>query len=226
MKKYAVIVAAGAGRRMQSDIPKQFMLLRNKPVFFYSVNTFLNTYDDIEIILVMPKQHQYQDDELLQHFEKKSQIKIITGGDTRYESVKNSLDEITEEGIVFIHDAVRPFINKLFLDELLAETIKKGNAVPYTDVNDSLRLVLEDTSTSVNRDQMKAIQTPQVFQASIIKRAYRHPFIETFTDDASVAESHGEKINLVKGLTENIKITRPLDFKYAELMMDEISRHY
>ncbi len=226
MKKYAVIVAAGSGKRMQSNIPKQFMPLRDKPVFFYSVNAFLNSYDDIEIILVMPAHHQYTHEELLQYFEKKSQVKIISGGDTRYASVKNSLKEITEEGIVFIHDAVRPFINKPFLDELLSIATEKGNAVPYTDVSDSLRLVLEDTSTSINRDQVKAIQTPQVFQAAIIKRAYRLPFKETFTDDASVAESAGEKIYLVKGLAENIKITKPLDFKYAELMIDEISRHY
>lgn len=218
MKKYALIVAAGSGSRMQSEIPKQFLLLNGKPIYYYSVHAFLESYADIEIILILPQNYSYKEEEIVQYFEQKKTIKIIRGGATRFESVKNGLAQVAE-GIVFIHDAVRPFIDKVFLDTLLQEAIVHGNAIPYTDVVESLRFADAQHNHALDRQYYKAIQTPQVFQTEIIKKAFNQNYQEIFTDDASVIESIGEKINLVKGLTENIKITKPIDLDFAELLL-------
>ncbi len=212
-------MAAGAGSRMQSEIPKQFLLLNEKPIYFYSTHAFLESYSDIEIILILPQNYSYKEEEIVQYFEQKNQIKIIRGGATRFESVKNGLAHV-EDGIVFIHDAVRPFINKIFLDTLLEEAKAHGNAVPYTDVVESLRFANAQQNHALDRQYYKAIQTPQVFQTEIIKKAFNQNYQEIFTDDASVIESIGEKINLVKGLTENIKITKPIDLELAELILN------
>jgi 2-C-methyl-D-erythritol 4-phosphate cytidylyltransferase len=220
MKKYALIVAAGAGTRMQSEVPKQFLPLNGRPLFYYSVQTFLESFADIEIVLIFPKKYHYNESEMLQYFDDRSRIKIIRGGDTRFESVKNGLAEVGE-GIVFIHDAVRPFINKELLTDLLRVASDKGNAIPFTEVVDSLRFVDKEQNCSIDRSMYKAIQTPQVFNAQLIQSAFEQAYDPLFTDDASVLEKQGEKINLVAGLHENIKITQAIDLKIAEIIMKD-----
>ncbi|MBK7690220.1 MAG: 2-C-methyl-D-erythritol 4-phosphate cytidylyltransferase [Bacteroidetes bacterium] len=220
MKKYALIVAAGAGTRMQSEVPKQFLPLNGRPLFYYSVQTFLESFADIEIVLIFPKKYQYNESEMLQYFDDRSRIKIVRGGDTRFESVKNGLAEVGE-GIVFIHDAVRPFINKELLTDLLRVASDKGNAIPFTEVVDSLRFVDKEQNCSIDRSMYKAIQTPQVFNAQLIQSAFEQAYDPLFTDDASVLEKQGEKINLVAGLRENIKITQAIDLKIAEIILKD-----
>jgi 2-C-methyl-D-erythritol 4-phosphate cytidylyltransferase len=219
MKMYAIIVAAGSGTRMKSDLPKQFLLLAGRPLYYYATQAFLQAYQDMEVILVVAPACPFTHDELRSCFELSSRVRVIAGGATRFESVKNGLAAIAEQGIVFIHDAVRPFINKAFLMHLQHEALAKGNAIPGIPVQDSLRRVLGEENRMVQRDEYKAIQTPQVFDVVKIKKAYEQPFNEAFTDDASVLEAAGHTINLVEGLRENIKITTPVDLKYAEWMM-------
>ncbi len=218
MNTYALVVAAGSGTRMQSEVPKQFLPLNGKPLYYYSVNTFLQTYPDIEVVLILPKDYTFTEPEMLQYFDDPSRIKIIRGGDTRFESVKNGLSQIGE-GIVFIHDAVRPFINEALLNNLLIEASNKGNAIPYTEVVDSLRFADREQNYSIDRSLYKAIQTPQVFKTQLIKLAFNQGYDPLFTDDASVLERLGEKIYLVKGLRDNIKITQAIDLKLAEIIM-------
>ena len=218
MNTYALVVAAGSGTRMQSEVPKQFLPLNGMPLYYYSVNTFLQTYPDIEVVLILPKDYTFTEPEMLQYFDDPSRIKIIRGGDTRFESVKNGLSQIGE-GIVFIHDAVRPFINEALLNNLLIEASNKGNAIPYTEVVDSLRFADREQNYSIDRSLYKAIQTPQVFKTQLIKLAFNQGYDPLFTDDASVLERLGEKIYLVKGLRDNIKITQAIDLKLAEIIM-------
>ncbi len=213
-------MAAGAGTRMQSEVPKQFLPLNGRPLFYYSVQTFLESFADIEIVLIFPKKYQYNESEMLQYFDDRSRIKIVRGGDTRFESVKNGLAEVGE-GIVFIHDAVRPFINKELLTDLLRVASDKGNAIPFTEVVDSLRFVDKEQNCSIDRSMYKAIQTPQVFNAQLIQSAFEQAYDPLFTDDASVLEKQGEKINLVAGLRENIKITQAIDLKIADIILKD-----
>lgn len=223
MKMYAIVVAAGAGTRMQSATPKQFLLLQNKPVYAYSVNKFLQACPDIEVILVLPPACYLPEEELLAHIEKPAQVKMVIGGHTRFESVKNGLAAIDDQGIVFIHDSVRPFITPEFIHQLRNAAEQNGNAVPCTEITDSLRIVTGIKNRGIPREQFKAIQTPQVFQCAQIKKAYLQEFNESFTDDASVLEAAGHPIHLTKGLAENIKITTPVDWQYAELILKDLT---
>ncbi len=219
MKMYAIIVAAGSGTRMQTELPKQFLPLAGKPLYYYATQVFLQIFSDIEVILVVSRTCPFRHEELTDCFEGRRQVRVVTGGATRFESVKNGLAAIGDEGLVFIHDAVRPFISKNFLMQLQEEAMLYGNAIPCIEVQDSLRKVQGAENVTVRRDEYRAIQTPQVFDAKHIKQAYEQPFGEAFTDDASVLEAAGYKINLVGGLRENIKITTPADLKYAEWMV-------
>lgn len=217
MKKYAIIVAAGSGSRMQTDIPKQFLLLQNKPVYAHAVECFLNTFIDIEIILVTPLHYDYGEEKVYSYFpSNKHHIKVIKGGYTRTESVINALNHITDNGIVFIHDAVRPFINSTFLTRLYNTALEKGNAIPSIAVNDSIRQLDGEQNIALNRNNLRAIQTPQVFTIQSIKNAYRLITSNDISDDATVLENAGEKVYLCEGLIGNFKITTPLDMEIAK----------
>lgn len=219
MKIYAIIVAAGKGTRMNSELPKQFMILSGKPLYTYCMQHFIDAFSEIEIIFVIPPNSNILHKEVQSFFDKKIHLNIVHGGDTRFQSVKNGLNFIKENGVVFIHDAARPFIDKEFLHYLLEETILYQNAIPYTDLNDSIRLINEQENIAVDRTKYKVIQTPQVFKTEIILDAYKQVEKNIFTDDASVVEADGEEIHLAKGLTQNIKITTPIDFQLAELIL-------
>ena len=205
-----VIVAGGKGLRMGYDIPKQFILLKDKPILMYTIEKFHNWDPNCEIVLVLPKsQHDYWNSVCLkQQFN--IPLKITNGGETRFHSVKNGLTKVTGTTIG-IHDGVRPFVTSETISLCFNTARKKGNAIPCIPVNDSLRVEENNTNKMVDRSLFFRIQTPQVFQSDIIKKAFNQPFSENFTDDASVIESDGKSINLVMGNEENIKITRPVD---------------
>lgn len=217
MKKYAIIVAAGSGSRMKTDIPKQFLLLQNKPLYAHSVECFLSTFQDIEIILVTPLHYKYDEEKVYIEFpHNRHNIKVTKGGNTRTESVLNALHLISDNGIVFIHDAVRPFINSSFLIMLYNEALKYGNAIPCTQVKDSIRQVNHNNNIALNRNNLRAIQTPQVFNTLLIKNAYQEITDNDISDDATVLENAGGKIYLCDGLINNFKITTPIDWEIAK----------
>lgn len=220
---YAVIVAGGAGNRMKSSIPKQFLLLNEKPILHHTIKAFQQNMNDLKIILVLPQEfltHQEYINSLADDY---SNIKLVAGGNTRFQSVKNGLDTInTEDGIVFIHDGVRPFINKKLLDNCLFQAQEKGNAIPCVLIKDSLRIANQSGNEYVNRENFRAIQTPQTFKISLIKKAFEQDYNESFTDEATVLETIGEKINLIEGMDENIKITTPFDLQLAAIIIKSI----
>ena len=221
MKKIALIVAAGSGSRMNSDIPKQFLLLKNKPVLYYSIKAFLDTYDDLEIILILPEEHIAKGQEIIDGYFDSSKIKITAGGRTRFHSVQKGLSLIDQEAIIFVHDGVRCFVTKDLIKRCYEAALEFGTAVPVIDSSDSVRLISKNGNKIVDRNKVKFVQTPQTFHSKILLPAFAIDYKDQFTDEASVVEAFGLKINLVEGEKNNIKITTPHDLELAKILLLE-----
>ncbi|HTS44638.1 MAG TPA: 2-C-methyl-D-erythritol 4-phosphate cytidylyltransferase [Puia sp.] len=219
MKKYAVIVAAGSGLRMGTSTPKQFLLLHDKPVLWYTLRAFLTAFDDLEIVLVLPKEYVDEGKLLAKSTGSPKRIKLVTGGETRFHSVKNGLALVPADAIVFVHDGVRCLITKELIHRCYNMALEKGNAVPAVSSVDSIRLEENGRNRIVDRNKIKIIQTPQTFQGNILKKAFEQDYRESFTDEASVVEQYGIKINLVEGEELNFKMTKALDILVAEQIL-------
>jgi 2-C-methyl-D-erythritol 4-phosphate cytidylyltransferase len=215
MRKIAVIVAGGKGSRMNSGTPKQFMLLKGKPVLYYTIGTFLQAYADIEIILVLSKTHLTQGEELIRTYFKTNSIQIAEGGETRFDSVQSGLKNIKEQCVVFVHDGVRCLLSTDLIHRCYEAAIEFGSAIPVVDSKDSVRIVKEDANEAVDRSSIKLVQTPQTFKSSFLLPAFKVAYDSSFTDEASVVEAAGRNIHLIKGEEHNIKITRPIDLIIA-----------
>ena len=223
MKKYAVIVAAGTGSRMGGDLPKQFMLLKDKPVLYYSLKTFLAAFDDLQVILVLPSAFSDEGEEIIDAYFDKDRIRITSGGDTRFQSVKNGLHLIEEECIIFVHDAVRCLVTVDLVHRCYETAVSFGSAIPVISPRDSVRLIEEEGSQPIDREKVMLLQTPQTFHSKILLPAYEIDFKDRFTDEASVAEAYGLKLSMVEGEETNIKITKPIDLLIAGKLLEEFS---
>ena len=221
MKKYAVIVAGGAGLRMGTAIPKQFLPLRGKPVLWHSLNTFLEAWPELDIILVLPHDHLKTGEDIAATTSNPARIRITVGGETRFHSVKNGLTCINEPAIVFVHDAVRCLISVDLIHRCYEAALEKGNAIPAIQPIDTLRIETPDGNKLLDRQLVRIIQTPQTFHSELIKKAFDQPYNAAFTDEASVVEKLGIPIQLIEGEATNIKITRPLDILLAEKILEE-----
>lgn len=215
MNKHVIIVAGGVGKRMQSEIPKQFLNVAGKPILIHTFESFINFSKDIQITLVLPEPFIDFWKSLCKKFNFEVEHAIVKGGKTRFDSVRNGLKGIKGESLVAIHDGVRPLVSKETLKRVFNIALETGNAIPAVKINESIRKIDCENSFSVNRREYRLIQTPQCFQSELIKKAYEQDYQEEFTDDATVVETMGIKINLVEGNIENIKITRPGDIKIA-----------
>lgn len=220
MNRYAIIVAGGKGLRMGHDIPKQFLELKNKPILMHTIEAFAKADSSITIIVALPKDSLEYWKNLCKKHDFTIKHKLVEGGETRFDSVKNALSEILENGVVAIHDGVRPLICSALINTLFKEAEISGNAIPCCNVVESLRFVSENSNIAVNRSEYKSIQTPQVFKAEIIKKAYNQAKNNLYTDDASVIEELGYSINLVEGEDTNIKITSQKDLLIANIFID------
>ncbi|HMT95443.1 MAG TPA: 2-C-methyl-D-erythritol 4-phosphate cytidylyltransferase [Ferruginibacter sp.] len=221
MKKYAIIVAGGKGSRMNSALPKQFMHINNKPVLYYSINSFYRAFEDMQIILVLPEDYIASGQEVIDAWFDYDRIKICVGGDTRFQSVKNGLQFVEEEGIVFVHDAVRCLVSENLIQKCYETALEQGSAIPVIPCKDSLRLIKEDHSNeALDRGSIRIVQTPQAFHSKILLPAFTIDFKEKFTDEASVVESYGMKLFLVEGEENNIKITHPVDLALARQLLE------
>jgi 2-C-methyl-D-erythritol 4-phosphate cytidylyltransferase len=219
MNKYAIIVAGGTGIRMGGTLPKQFMLLKDKPVLYYTLKTFLEVYDDLQIVLVLPIDYTDMGQEIIDAYFDKDRIRITAGGDTRFQSVKNGLSLVDKESIIFVHDGVRCLVTKDLIHRCYLQALETGTAIPAITSKDSIRLLTEDGSTAFDRSKVMLIQTPQTFHSKILLPAFQIDYKDKFTDEATVAEAYGMKVSLVPGEENNIKITRPLDLLAAEQIM-------
>ena len=216
MKKVAVIVAGGTGSRMNSTMPKQFMLIKGKPVVYYTLDTFLQSYNDLTIILVLPEEHIAAGQEIIDAFFDYKRIQITTGGRTRFHSVQNAMELITEESMVFVHDGVRCLLTKKLIKRCYEAALEFGSAIPVVECKDSIRLIKGDDNEAFDRNRVKLVQTPQTFHSKILLPAFKIDYKDKFTDEATVVEAFGLKVNLVEGEADNIKITRPIDLIIAE----------
>ena len=223
MKKIALIVAGGKGSRMNNDIPKQFLLLKNKPVLYYTLKAFTDAYENIEIILVLPEEHIGKGQEIIDGYFDHSRIRITAGGRTRFHSVQNGLALINEESIIFVHDGVRCLITSDLIKKCYETAVENGNAVPAVECGDSVRLLTATGNKIVDRNKVRLIQTPQTFHSKILLPAYKIDYKDKFTDEASVVEAYGIAINLIDGEKNNIKITTPEDLFIAEYILKEKS---
>ncbi len=221
MKKYAIIVAGGSGIRMGGILPKQFMLLKDKPVLYYTLKVFLEAYDDLQLILVLPVDYTDMGQEIIDAYFDKERIRITAGGDTRFQSVKNGLALVEEESVVFVHDGVRCLLTKDLIHRCYRQAAETGTAIPAIPSRDSIRLQTDEGNAALDRNHVMLIQTPQTFHSKIILPAFQIDYKDKFTDEATVAEAYGIKVSLVPGEEENIKITRPVDLLVAEQLLAE-----
>jgi 2-C-methyl-D-erythritol 4-phosphate cytidylyltransferase len=219
MNNYAVIVAGGSGSRMQSAIPKQFLLLEGLPVLMHTVYRFYESMPDIRIILVLPADQFHYWEELCATHSFRVPVQLVQGGNTRFDSVKRGLEKAGNTGIIGVHDGVRPLLSGELITRLYSEATEKGNAVPCLELSDSLRRVGSDSNHPEDRSCYRLIQTPQCFGAGFLKAAYQVDFQSFFTDDASVAEHAGARIHLVPGEASNLKITTPFDLEIAGVLL-------
>ncbi|MEP7250973.1 MAG: 2-C-methyl-D-erythritol 4-phosphate cytidylyltransferase [Ginsengibacter sp.] len=221
MKKIAIIVAGGKGTRMNSELPKQFMLLKNKPILYYTINSFLKAFNDIEIILVLPVEHMSNGQEIIDGYFDKSRFRLCEGGRSRFHSVQNGLSLVKEESIIFVHDGVRCLLTSELVKRCFNVAMEFGTAIPAIDSKDSLRLVTSNGNKMIERNKVKLIQTPQTFHSKILLPAFNIDYKDKFTDEASVVEAYGLKVHLVEGEENNIKITTPFDLQFAENLLLE-----
>lgn len=220
INKYAVLVAGGKGTRMGTQIPKQFLPLLSLPVLCHSLLAFAHAVQNIKLILVVPESQLNSTRTILKSYVGQLEVTTVVGGETRYDSVKNGLKMIQNDGVVFIHDAVRPLVSQELIQRCFAQALTKGSAIPVVPVSDSMRLIhADDDSVPLNRDNVRIVQTPQTFMTNIILPAFEAPYHPTFTDEATVVEASGTRVHLINGDLDNIKITNPTDLIIADTLL-------
>lgn len=220
MKKIAVIVAGGSGKRMGNIVPKQFLLLKDRPVLWYTIDTFLRAYTDMEVVIVLPKEHIEKGRQIITAFNGR-QITLAEGGETRFHSVKQGLQQVQDEAVIFVHDGVRCLISVPLIQRCYNQAIELGSAVPAVAATDSIRIIKDDKHFVEDRQHVRIIQTPQTFKSDIILPAFEQEYSEAFTDEATVVEAFGKEVFLTEGEFDNIKITRPVDLMIAARLLEE-----
>ena len=223
MEKYAIIVAGGTGKRMGSAIPKQFLMLNDKPVLYHTLKAFLEAYEDLQIILVLPEDYSDMGKEIIDAYFDYTRIQVTFGGENRFHSVRNGLRLVAAESIVFVHDAVRCLVSVDLVRLCYEHTLQMGSAVPVVRSRDSVRFLNEEGNDNevLDRNKVVLVQTPQTFHSKILLPAFEIDYKERFTDEATVVEAFGLKISLVEGEEDNIKITRPVDLQIAASILEE-----
>jgi len=219
--EYVIIVAGGKGLRMGSDIPKQFLPIGGKPVLMRTIERFREYSADLQIILVLPEAQQEYWLQLCKEYDFDVEYRLANGGQTRFHSVQNGLALVPDdaEGVVGVHDGVRPFPSIEVIRNCYETAREKKAVIPVIPVVETVRHLEKEGSVTVPRDEYKLVQTPQTFDIQLLKAANRQPYNDGFTDDASVVESYGHEITLVEGNRENIKITTPYDLKIAKVLI-------
>ena len=220
-EEFVIIVAGGKGLRMGSDIPKQFLPIGGKPVLMRTIERFREYSADLQIILVLPEAQQDYWRELCKQYHFEVDYLLANGGETRFHSVQNGLALIPDdaEGVVGVHDGVRPFPSIEVIRNCYETTREKKAVIPVIPIVETVRHLEGEGSVTVPRGDYRLVQTPQTFDIQLLKAANRQPYNDGFTDDASVVESYGHQISLVEGNRENIKITTPYDIVVAEAII-------
>ena len=196
------------------------MLLKNKPVLYYTLRAFLKAYDDLKVVLVLPVEYMDMGQEIIDAYFDNDRIHMAAGGDTRFQSVKNGLQLVEGEAIIFVHDGVRCLLSQQLIHACFAKAIETGSAIPVVTSKDSVRLLTDDGNDAIDRNKVMLVQTPQTFHSKILLPAFQIDYKEKFTDEATVVEAFGLKVSLIAGEETNIKITRPMDLLIAERLLE------
>lgn len=220
---YAIITAGGRGTRLQTHVPKQFLAIGGKPILAHSLVHFKKAFPHIRLIITLPAQYHDYWNQLCKAYSVEEAHEVVEGGEERFHSIQKALESIgkSANGWVAIHDGVRPFVNKAFLHKAFEEAKTKGSAIPSIAPNSSLRQWNRESWQTVDRNNFRLIQTPQVFNLNLLKEAYDTYYQNQFTDDAGVYENAGHQVHLIQGLDYNIKITTQADFKIAQCLANE-----
>ena len=221
MRTIAIIVAGGSGTRFGAELPKQFLELGGRPVLMRTISAFGGGFSDV--IVTLPEGQMALWRELCERYGFAVPHRVVAGGETRWHSVKNALDsigDISDVDIIAVHDGVRPLVTAEVIGRTVDAARRDGAAIPVVMLNDSVRQVEKGASHALDRSTLRAVQTPQVFDARVLMAAYGQPFESTFTDDASVVERAGHSVTLVEGDPQNLKITRPMDLALAEYLLN------
>lgn len=223
MRTIAIIVAGGSGTRFGAELPKQFLELDGRPVLMRTIEAFSEPGSGaLEVIVTLPQGQMELWKRLCDKYTFAAHHRVVAGGETRWHSVKNALDSIVDTDdvdVIAVHDGVRPLVTAALIDRVMETARREGAAIPVVMLNDSVRQVEGDDSHALDRSSLRAVQTPQAFNARLLLEAYSHPYQPTFTDDASVVEQHCHPISLVEGDPQNLKITRPMDLALAEYLL-------
>lgn len=219
MKHTIILTAGGIGKRMGGKIPKQFLKINNTPILIHNLKSIYEFNNDFEIIITLPKEWKSYWKDLLIEYKIDINHKIVNGGDERFHSIKNAIDQSSGNTIA-VHDGVRPLVSHDTLNRIYDATNNHNAIAPYIEINESIREKIGLKNTSKNRDEVVIIQTPQCFKREVLIEAYRKRFDKSFTDDATLVESNGTSVFLVEGNQENIKITSPKDIAVAEAILN------
>jgi len=219
VKTFCIIVAGGKGLRMGSNIPKQFLLLNGKPILIRTLEAFLKYDPSMEIIMALPADHISYWNRLYKEYDFNSPVKVVEGGETRYHSVKNAIQTIQGDGIVAVHDGVRPLITSEFINRCFKDAEEYKTAIPFIPVSESMREIEGENNQHADRSKFVLIQTPQVFEVKLLKKAFTQIYRVTFTDEASLVENMGTRVHLTAGIPENIKITNQIDLLFAKAIL-------
>lgn len=210
-----IITAGGIGKRMGNELPKQFLLLKGKPILLHTLERFYEADTTAQLFITLPEDWLIYWNDLILQYNCIIPHKVITGGIERYDSIKNALKE-AKGTIIAVHDGVRPLVSVDTIHNCIKSAQEKGSGIPYLPVKESIRKVSSGDSTALLRSEYVLVQTPQCFSSEVIQKAYEQPFHTGITDDAALVEEAGFAIHLVKGNEENIKITTPVDLIIAE----------
>lgn len=219
INNYLILAAAGNGSRMNNELPKQYLEINGKPMIVWTLEAFKLFVEVEHMIIVISNFHENYWNEITKYYPQFKKCKITFGGPTRFHSIKSGLKYVPIDSLVAIHDAARPMVNNKTIENCFKIAENKGNAIPVISCNESLRQKTGNHNKSINRDEIKIVQTPQAFKSETLKDAYQLTYDEFFTDDASIVEKYGKNINLTDGNPENIKVTTTFDLKLASLIL-------
>lgn len=223
IEKTVIITAGGLGKRMGTDLPKQFIVIGGKPILIWTIELFQKYDPNIEIILTLPNDWRGYWETLIDKYYCRVPHLVVNGGEERYHSIKNALNRASGKFIA-VHDGVRPFVSNETLDRCFSALTENDAVVPVLNLKESLRQVGIDNTIAVNRNEYRSVHTPQCFSSDAIRKAYEQPYHSQVTDDACLVEGIGIKIALVESNEENIKLTTPFDLLIAEMIIQKNKR--
>lgn len=216
MERSTIIVAGGTGKRMGATVPKQFLLLKGEPLLFHTLRAFHAFDPAMHLVLVLPQDHHATWDDLCAEYDFEVPHELVAGGAERFHSTQAGLAAVRHDGLVAVHDGVRPLVSAALIARCFAAAEEHGAAIPVVPIASSVRELTEEGSQAIDRSRLRAVQTPQCFRVPLLRRAFELPYDPAFTDEATLVERLGVDVHLVEGEEHNIKVTTPIDLQVAE----------